>query len=309
MAIYDNERLVIKVCQLFYNEEKNQKEISSILNISKPQVCRILSFAKEQKIVTFQIKNPYTKEFEMEKRLIEKYNLKEAFVFDTKEDFTQLGEAFALELDRYLTDNSIVGVMSGTSVLSIANHAHRLNRENLLFVPLAGGQGSNGTDWQANDIARTFAKKTGGNYRLLNAPILVKSLEMKRLLCEETFIKETLDKAKNATISLLGIGTISESSSAYLNGFFADVDIPKLLNLGAVASVGTSFLDKDGNLIDCEFCDRSIGLSLSDMENSTKIAIASGEDKLEAVHSALISGYLDVFVSSLEFSNLLLKTF
>lgn len=309
MAIYDNERLVIKVCQLFYNEEKNQKEISAILNISKPQICRILSYAKEKNIVTFQIKNPYTKEFEIEQKLIKKYHLKEAFIFDTKEDFTQLGEAFSLELDRYITDNSIIGVMSGTSVLSIANHAHRLNRENLLFVPLAGGQGGNGTDWQANDIARTFAKKTGGSYRLLNAPILVKSSEMKRLLCEEPFIKETLDKAKNATISLLGIGTISESSSAFLNGFFANVDIPKLENLGAVASIGTSFLDKDGNLIDCEFCDRSIGLSLSDMKNSTKIAIASGEDKLEAVHSALISGYLDVFVSSLEFSELLLQTF
>ena len=309
MAIYDNERLVIKVCQLFYNEERNQKEISSLLNISKPQVCRILSYAKEQKIVTFQIKNPYTKEFETEKKLTQKYPIKEAFVFDTKEDFTQLGEAFALELDRYITDNSIIGVMSGTSVLSVATHAHRLNRENLLFVPLAGGQGSNGTDWQANDIARTFAKKTGGSYRLLNAPILVKSPEMKNLLCQETFIKETLDKAKNANISLLGIGTISQSSSAYLNGFFADVDIPKLENLGAVASVGTSFLDKDGMLINSEFCDRSIGLSLSDMKNSTKIAIASGEDKLEAVHSALISGYLDFFVSSLEFSTLLLQSF
>jgi DNA-binding transcriptional regulator LsrR (DeoR family) len=312
MAIYDNERLVIKVCQLFYMENKSQKEISTLLNISKPQICRILSYAKENHIVEFTIHNPYAHEFEIEKQLRERYHLKESFIFDIKESknpFEQLGEAFAPQLDQYLTDNAVIGVMSGRSVLSVANHAHRLNRENLLFVPLAGSEGSSGGDWQANAIARIFAKKTGGSYRLLNAPILVKNLETRNLLCSEPSIEDTLHKAQTANLSLLGIGDISLSSSAYLNGYFADGDIPKLMERGVVALVGTSFLNQEGEIVSEEITHRSIGISLPDMKDSLTIAIASGDNKLEAVHSALKSGFIDIFVSTLEFSQLLLNHF
>ncbi|HEX2926945.1 MAG TPA: hypothetical protein VHP38_11945 [Ruminiclostridium sp.] len=47
MAIYDNQRLIVKVCKLFYEDNMSQKDISSTLGISKPQVCRMLNFAKE----------------------------------------------------------------------------------------------------------------------------------------------------------------------------------------------------------------------------------------------------------------------
>ena len=50
MAIYDNERLIIKVCKLFYEESMSQKDISTNLNISKPQICRMLNYAKEKNI-------------------------------------------------------------------------------------------------------------------------------------------------------------------------------------------------------------------------------------------------------------------
>ena len=45
MAIYDNDRLVIKTCKLFYEDNMSQKDISLVLGISKPQVCRMLNYA------------------------------------------------------------------------------------------------------------------------------------------------------------------------------------------------------------------------------------------------------------------------
>ena len=82
MAIYDNNRLIIKACKLFYEDNMSQKDISLTLGISKPQISRMLNFAKENRIVEFTINNPYSQEFELEKQLIEKYSLKDAYVFN-----------------------------------------------------------------------------------------------------------------------------------------------------------------------------------------------------------------------------------
>ena len=41
MAITDNERIMIKVCELYYKDNLSQKEISYKLGISRPQISRI----------------------------------------------------------------------------------------------------------------------------------------------------------------------------------------------------------------------------------------------------------------------------
>jgi DNA-binding transcriptional regulator LsrR (DeoR family) len=58
MSITENIRMTIKVCQLYYEENLSQKEISSHLGISRPQISRLLSYARQQHIVTIKINKP-----------------------------------------------------------------------------------------------------------------------------------------------------------------------------------------------------------------------------------------------------------
>ena len=168
MAIYDNERLVVKICKLFYEDNMSQKDISQNLGISKPQVCRMLNFAKKNHIVEFTINNPYSQEFILEDELMKKYSLKESFVFNfsyktSDEAIDKLGQCCADQLDKYFTDNSLIGVMSGRTIASISDYAHKLTREGLLFVPLVGNLGTQGHTCDANIIAEIFARKIGGD--------------------------------------------------------------------------------------------------------------------------------------------------
>ena len=52
MTMLDNRQLMLKICRMYYLANISQKEISEKLRISKPQVCRIISAAREKKIVT-----------------------------------------------------------------------------------------------------------------------------------------------------------------------------------------------------------------------------------------------------------------
>jgi len=311
MAIYDNKRLVIKVCKLFYEDNISQKDISSWLGISKPQVCRILNFAKKNHIVEFTINNPYSQEFELEKKLIEKYSLKEAFVFNfpyknTDEAIEKLGECCADQLDKYFTDNSIIGVMSGRTIAAISNFAHRLTRENLNFVPFVGNLGARGNSWHANVIAENFAHKTGGNYNLINAPILLQSKETCGLIKKEPSISQILAKGRECNIALIGIGEINLSSTSCLCGAFSEENINKLTAQNAVASVCTSYVSKDGKILDTELNLRTIGVSLNELTKSTTIAFSAGKEKIEATKAVLKSGYIDIFMTSQDIAEELL---
>lgn len=313
MAIYDNERLVIKVCKLFYEDNMSQKDISLSLGISKPQVCRMLNFAKENEIIEFTINNPYSQEFELEEKLIEKYSLKEAFVFNfsyqnTEEAISKLGECCAEQLDKYFVDNSIIGVMSGRTIESISTFAHRLTRQGLNFVPLVGNIGSGGHKWHANAIAENFAQKTGGSYDLINAPIILQNKETCNLIKKEPSISQILNKGKACNIALIGIGEINLSSTTYLCGAFSEKDITELAAENAVASVCTSYISKDGKILNTELSLRSVGVSLNELAQNTTIAFSTGKEKIEATKAALKSGYIDIFMTSQDMAEELLNS-
>lgn len=311
MAIYDNERLVIKTCKLFYEENMSQKDISTFLGISKPQVCRMLNYAKENHIVEFTIKNPFSQEFELEEKLIKKYSLKEAFIFNysytnENEAILRLGECCAEQLDKYFTDGTLIGVMSGRTIAAISDSAHKLTRKGLSFIPLVGNMGSEGHKWHANSIAENFALKTGGDYCLMNAPIILQNKETCNLMKKEPSISHILAKGRSCNIALVGIGEINKSSTSYICGAFCDNDINELHSKNAAASVCTSYISNDGSIINTDLSSRSIGISLDELSKSTTIAVADGIGKINAVKAALKSGYIDIFMTSIQMAEKLI---
>ena len=54
--VVDDERLMVKICDMYYNQDMNQKAISQQLGLSRPTVSRIISNGKERGIVKIIIK-------------------------------------------------------------------------------------------------------------------------------------------------------------------------------------------------------------------------------------------------------------
>ena len=49
--VVDDPRLMIKVCDLYYNQDASQQQIGKQLGLSRPTVARLLASAREQQIV------------------------------------------------------------------------------------------------------------------------------------------------------------------------------------------------------------------------------------------------------------------
>lgn len=305
MAITENHRVTIKVCEMYYKDNLSQKEISYKLGISRPQISRILTTARANNIVTIKIENPYKNETMLEKELIEMFGLNDALVFNTEgltseNALIEIGRQAATQIEVYIPNESKVGIMSGRTISELVKSIKGMDRNGLEFIPLIGGMGSSGLDWHANIITKVFADKVSGNYSYLNAPVMVKNSKSKEILISEPEIRNVLEKGAECDIAIVGIGQVNENSASVVAGSLSINEVEYLKKIGAVASVCASYVNREGEILKNDITDRSIGQTLKSLRKSKKIAIAIGESKIEAIRSVLKGGYINVLITNVE---------
>lgn len=122
-------------------------------------------------------------------------------------DLENIGEYASKYLLRILKDGQIVGVSSGTTLLSVAEQIPaNLNYSSTTFVPIVGGMGDERVDIHANVLVSMFAEKLKANYKLLHAPVMADSKKDKELFMTQTSIQSIFNLAEKADIILVGIG-------------------------------------------------------------------------------------------------------
>lgn len=305
MAITDNERIMIKVCELYYKDNLSQKEISYKLGISRPQISRILTMAKANNIVTIKIDNPYGDETALERQLIEKYGLNDAMVVNTEgmsseQALIEVAKQAANQMEYYISSDSRIGIMSGRTISECVKQIRSMDRKGLEFIPLIGGMGSSGLDWHANIITKTFADKVSGTYSYLNSPVLVKNLESKEILTQEPEIHSVLQKGETCDLAIVGIGQVNEKTASVVAGSLSMEEVEYLKGIGAVASVCASYVNSEGKILKNDITDRSIGQTLEGLKKARKLAIALGKSKTEAIRAVLKGGFIQVLITNLE---------
>lgn len=304
MSTMNNKRLMIKVCELYYIQNKSQKEISALLGISRPQICRLITAAREMEIVNISIANPYVRETELENRIIEQYTISDAWVVDSScTDGGSLMQSFAREAARliedYMPQDSKVGVMSDYTGKAIIDSMEQSPKKLKMVVPLIGGISTTNMNVHADTLALKLAALHGAGALNLNAPAVVSDAGLADSLKKEESIAKVLEAGRKVDISLVGIGTLSTNATNIQLGSLKKQDVDELQGQGAVASICSSYLNREGQEVGEEITHRTIGVSLSDMKKSRIIAAAIGDSKVEAIRAVLKSGKIDVLVTDI----------
>jgi len=310
MSILDNQKFILMVCELFYNQGMTQKEIAEELEISRPQVCRMISRARETGLVKIHLNYPDPEEDLYERKLRELYGLQEVYVYNIGSDenplaLDMLAQRAADLFNAYIQDNSRIGVMSGRSVQALAKFLPPCRLKNTEFVPLCGGNNSEACEWFANSNARVCAEKTSAKYYILHAPSILSSMQAKEVLIREQTIRNIIDLWSQCDTVLLGIGAVGIGASSSVAGFFSWEDVEELRRSGAVSSIACSYLDRFGKEIHHPLTQRFIGATLRQLTNAKKIAVAIGKEKVPAIQAALAGDCVDVLITSLETAKLL----
>lgn len=317
MSRADELRLLTRIARLYYEHNQTQAEIAAQLDLSQARVSRLLNTARDEGIVRITVSVPRATYPEMEEALEAAFGLKEAIVVDSvagDEDqlFRDIGSAAAFYVETTLKQHEVLGISSwSATLLAMVDAMHPFNRDTQAkVVQILGGVGNPTAEVHANQLARRLAQIVRGEMVLLPAPGIVGSAEAKRVLLSDPFVQETFRLMDEVTTALVGIGSLRPSSLLTDSGnIFADADIDRLAELGAVGDICQRFFDAEGKPVMSPVDDRVIGMDFDQLSNVPRVVgAAGGARKIEAIRAAAIGGWINVLVTDRATADRLLRT-
>ena len=285
------ESLMIKTSWYYYFENMTQQQIADVLGVSRLRVIKLLEKARDTGIIQFKLRQDGVERIQLEKKLMERYGLKDAFVVPAMPGRTEVNENIAKAAAMYvrdrLTENSFINIGYGDTPSRVLNNLATMAQEPISCVSLTGGVNYYLPDTRSN----VFNAKL----YLMPAPLLASSKEMAEAMRQEASVMEISRMVRLASVSVIGIGPMHESATIIKSGILSKNDFLYLSMKGAVGDVLSHFIDKDGELIESPVEDRLISTSLNTLrELKNVIGVAAGDTKVEAIRAALMGKYIDV---------------
>ncbi|WP_208590031.1 sugar-binding transcriptional regulator [Gracilibacillus suaedae] len=302
MAQLDDRRLLAKIANLYYEEDATQSEIAKVFGVSRSLISKYLSKARELGIVEIKINDQESHPFmEIESTLEKMYGLREVIIIPSVEGEGQkqkLGLATSKYLLRLIKGKETIGVSSGTTLYEVVKATHS-NRHfpNVRFVPLVGGVGNERMDIHSNHIVAQFATNLHAKYHLLHAPVMVDSHEAKKIITNQSTIRQTFQMGSNADIAIVGIGA-SPVHSTMVKTYIDKEDF----DYGdAIGDICYNFINEDGQASENDWNKRVISLELDKLKQiPTVIGVAGGKEKVLSIQSALKGKLVDVLITDEE---------
>jgi DNA-binding transcriptional regulator LsrR (DeoR family) len=299
----NTQKLMYKIARAYYEYGYTQQDIGLRFGLSRIKVGRLLERARREKIVQITILEPKNSAFyELENQIEKMYGVDEVILVAPREDHKRtlrnIGQAAAELLDRIVVGDETIGLTWGGTLLAVVDSLHNNNWPGVRVVQLLGGLGSPEADMYGADLTIRMAQTFGAKARLLSAPGIVTTEEIREALLKDQQIKETLELGRNSDIALVGLGRPSPSSPVIQSGILSPQELSELEASGAVGDIGLHFMDGEGRAIENEINGRIIGLEINDYKNIKRlVGIAAGPEKYEVVKAALFGNYLDVLIT------------
>ncbi|MDO4311969.1 MAG: sugar-binding transcriptional regulator [Eubacteriales bacterium] len=304
--VVDDPRLMIKVCDLFYNQEASQQQICQMLGLSRPTVARLLTSAREQGIVQITIPNLDTITYwELEQNLEQKYGLREVLVVDsgdTEEELkTALGSAAARYLQYIIKDGYTVGISMGATLHHMVTQLRDGAAKDVTFLPLIGGMGRLRTELHSNSLAEGMSRFYGGTFLPLHAPARVSSTLVRDELMKEESLSSAMELMKKLDVALVGIGYPNEHSAIKATGYFKENEIESLMERKAAGELCMQFYDVTGDTAPYRSDNTVIGIDIHKLRKvPCSVGIAGGLEKLSAIRGAIRGRYINMLITDIQ---------
>lgn len=298
------EHLMVRVAKLYYDLDKTQSEIAKELGLTRWQIARLMTEAKELGVVRIEITPRAYRKTELEVRLQQEFGLRDAIVVPSggSTDSALLMESVAQAAARYLAGLNpkaeLIGVSWGRTMSAVARFLPNNWNPGVHVVLVNGATNLRSTVTHTSAVAEEFAKAGNGTATLLPVPAIVGKKSTREVLEEDPIIERVLKLAMQADIVCFGMGGITHESVLLSSGYLDEADIDRLKDAGAVGDILGRFVDKNGKIVDTAIDDRTVGMRLELLKNKQwSIGVVAGEEKFKIATSVLKAGYVSVIVT------------
>jgi DNA-binding transcriptional regulator LsrR (DeoR family) len=293
--------LMIMIAKMYYFENMSQQQIAHKVNMSRSNISRILKVCRDMGIVEIRINEVSVRLFEVKKKLKNRFGVKNIIITPRADDkdanLENIGIAAAGYLEDILEEGMSVGLGWGSSIYKMVKAYPSKIVNGLDIVQLMGGTRIKEAHKDGVQLVLDFAKKTGGEPHILNAPLLVNNKQLKELLIEEGGIKEHLGMIKKIDVAIVALGTNTPENSAMVS-FITKEQSKELCDKGLFSHILGQHIDINGQIGDIDLNERVVGIDLKNFKTiGEKIGIAGGEEKVKAIVSGLMGGFIDTLIT------------
>jgi len=298
----EEQRLLVKVSKMYYEEGLSQDDIILRLNLSRSKISRLLQQARDEGIVQITVNTPKHLFSELETRLEKLFGLYEAIVVETHVGDSQeniireLGVAAAGYLERSVGTTTTIGISWGSTLhgMVAALHSNRLPKTKV--VQIIGGLGQPEAEVHATDLCHRLARSLGSQLTLLPAPGIVSTEQARDVLLADLFIQRAMSMFDHLDIAFVGIGTPAPES--LLGSILSSTELKALLQNGAVGDIALRFFDIQGQPVQSEMDQRVIGITFAQLKRTRRVVgISGGAEKFQSVLGALRGKLINVLIT------------
>lgn len=299
-------QLLLKVARWYYLDDVGQAEIARRVGYSRSRVSRLLTEAKDRKMVRFVVGHPLERHMTLERELQERFGLRAVRVAGAtspqavQSGSDSLARAGADVLVQACRDATVLATSAGTTIDAVVQVLPHLALRDLQVVQMIGALTRANPLVDSPEIARRIAERLGATYRQMPAPLIVKSARLAADLKREEAVATAIALASHADVALVGVGAMDErgASGPIFSGWLSRADSEHLVRLGAVGHVFGHHFDAQGRHVHSDLCERIMSIPLERRSSiKTVIGVAAGEHKVSAIRGAVLGGHLDVLVT------------
>lgn len=290
--------LVVRAAWLYYEDGLTQAQVAKRLFVSRQTVGRLLEAARQHGIVRIEMDTQYLAAMQLATQLKDASGLSDVIVVPTAEGRLsrertneRVAAALAAYARRHLHPGAVVGVSWGDSVARALVELSEEHIEGVQFVACAG---------ELSGIDEVLTRSPGVMRRLrtVPAPLLVSSASMAQALAQEDAVREVLDLARSAVVTLTGMGSATPGGSAVLAGVTTDDEVAEFAARGAVGDMLGEWYDANGRVVETSWSERRIGVGLDELRGmSNVVGVAGGVEKVAAIRGAIRGGLIDALVT------------
>ena len=295
-------RQIHTILAMHFLEGKKQSEISVLLNMSTAKVNRLIKQGRELGMLQISINSPYQRLVDLEQELIARWPLESVVVVPAVTDnlntiLGHVGASAGNLLFETIRDGDTIAISGGKAVRAMIENLSTDQTFDVNVVPLTGGvQDQHYTD--VNHVATLLAERLGGRATLIHAPLFAETPEEKDMLMSVRSVRDVFDAARNATIALVGIGSVVDEQSTYYEAHPMTEDARQtLVNSDVCGEFLGHLINDKGHLSDIEFNSRLVALPPNEAACiPTTVGIVSGDEKIGPLRAVLGGKYINTLV-------------
>ena len=307
-------RLIAQVLSLHFEDGRLQSQIAKELGLSSAKVNRLIKQGRELGMVQITIKSPLLRLFDLERALIDRWGLKSCIVVPAvpgspETTLNEVGKGAGPLLLDSLRDGDTLAISGGKTLSTVIRNLDATRRHEVTVVPMTGGvQGQHYTD--VNHLATELGQRLGGKATLIHAPLHAETEDERDLLLSMKSVRGVMDDARAAAVALVGIGAVVGADSTYYQAHPVSAEErERLFDSGVRSEFLGHLIAKDGSLSGNGYNSRLVALPPRELAKiPVTIAVASVQEKIEPIISAMNGGYFNSLVTDEHTARAVLET-